>query len=198
MPCRPFFVGDDVAPDHIVPSVFDKRVGGHVAEAVAAAARPTGWPGCKRCSGVLRAAPGKRGLLSRDAARLHRLPLLRAQGVHQIGGQSQRISDEQVLADRSVSGHGAAGCLRAGVGVAGGCAALPSTTSGTRPLRSNAACTLGWASSETATVSEIGLNLAAFTEHAVTRSTGSLTTTTVGAEISRILPARPAASRTSH
>jgi malate dehydrogenase (oxaloacetate-decarboxylating) len=35
-------VGDDVAPDYIVPSVFDKRVGGHVAEAVAAAARADG------------------------------------------------------------------------------------------------------------------------------------------------------------
>jgi malate dehydrogenase (oxaloacetate-decarboxylating) len=35
-------VGEDVAPDYIVPSVFDKRVGLHVAEAVADAARVDG------------------------------------------------------------------------------------------------------------------------------------------------------------
>jgi len=35
-------VGDEVASDYIVPSVFDKRVGGHVAEAVAVAAREDG------------------------------------------------------------------------------------------------------------------------------------------------------------
>ncbi len=35
-------VGDEVAPDYIIPSVFDKRVAGHVAEAVAAAARAEG------------------------------------------------------------------------------------------------------------------------------------------------------------
>jgi malate dehydrogenase (oxaloacetate-decarboxylating) len=35
-------VGDEVAPDYIVPSVFDKRVAGYVAEAVVAAARAEG------------------------------------------------------------------------------------------------------------------------------------------------------------
>ncbi|MEZ5185559.1 MAG: NADP-dependent malic enzyme [Candidatus Nanopelagicales bacterium] len=35
-------VGEDVAPDYIVPSVFDHRVAGHVADAVAAAARAEG------------------------------------------------------------------------------------------------------------------------------------------------------------
>jgi malate dehydrogenase (oxaloacetate-decarboxylating) len=35
-------VGDDVTSEYIVPSVFDKRVGPHVAEAVAAAARMEG------------------------------------------------------------------------------------------------------------------------------------------------------------
>ncbi len=35
-------VGDEVAADYIVPSVFDKRVAGYVAEAVAAAARAEG------------------------------------------------------------------------------------------------------------------------------------------------------------
>jgi malate dehydrogenase (oxaloacetate-decarboxylating) len=35
-------VGDDVAPDYVVPSVFDHRVAGHVAEAVANTARAEG------------------------------------------------------------------------------------------------------------------------------------------------------------
>jgi malate dehydrogenase (oxaloacetate-decarboxylating) len=35
-------VGDDVAADYVVPSVFDHRVAGHVAEAVAATARAEG------------------------------------------------------------------------------------------------------------------------------------------------------------
>ncbi len=35
-------VGDDVSAEYIVPSVFDKRVGAHVADAVAAAARREG------------------------------------------------------------------------------------------------------------------------------------------------------------
>lgn len=35
-------VGDEVGPEYIVPSAFDKRVAGAVAEAVAAAARAEG------------------------------------------------------------------------------------------------------------------------------------------------------------
>ncbi|HNV13787.1 MAG TPA: malic enzyme-like NAD(P)-binding protein, partial [Dermatophilaceae bacterium] len=35
-------VGDSLAADHIIPSVFDRRVAPHVAEAVATAARRDG------------------------------------------------------------------------------------------------------------------------------------------------------------
>jgi len=79
-----------------------------------------------------------------------------------------------------------------------GRSAVASTTAcGASPFFSSAAVTLLAATSDTATVSDTAVSFADFTEHAVLRSAGSVTITTVVAATTRTRPARIAASVTS-